>query len=87
MYFYLAYRGRNWNPAETLVVLASINNDYECGDHTTPSGSEDFDGLTVVSSIDPLALVEAMERGHVAVYSNFPDSLVMERLMALVWED
>lgn len=86
MYFYLAHRGRFWNPAETLVVYASIYNDYESGDHVTPSGTEDFDGLTVVSSIDALSLVEAMDRGRVAIYSNLSVKLVMERLGAVVWE-
>lgn len=84
MFFYLAYRGRNWNPTETLVILASIYSDYQSGDHVTPSETEDFDGVTVVSSIDALSVVEAMKRGSVAVYSNIPNFLIMARLSALV---
>lgn len=86
MYFYLAHRGRKWNPAETLVAFASMHGDYVSGDHVTPAKTVDFDGLTIVTSIDGLSLVEALDRGPVPVYSNLPDSLVMEKLCAFVWE-
>ena len=86
MYYYLAHRGRKWNPAETLVAFASIYNDYESGDHVMPPKTEDFDGLTIVAPYDALSLVEALDRGPVPVYSNLPDSLIMEKLCALIWE-
>ena len=86
MYYYLAYRGRTWNPAETLVVFATIERDYVSGVHVTPAETEDFDGLTIVAPLDALSVVEAINRGPIAMYSNFSKSLIMEQLSALIWE-
>lgn len=72
MYFNICYRGRVWNPCKTCVIIASIYGDYSQGDHSTPCGTEDFGGVTVINKVTRDFVREAVERGAV-VYANLPD--------------
>lgn len=36
-YWYLAYRGRDWKPDETCVVVCSLYDDLESGDFVDPA--------------------------------------------------
>lgn len=72
MYFYICYRGCVWNPRKSCVIFASIYGDYSQGDHLTPFGTEDFEGVTVINKVSRDFVREAVESGAI-VYASVPD--------------
>lgn len=82
-YWYIGYRGRDWKPDETCVVVCSLYDDLESGDVVHPAGSADFDGITIISRMSADAVKSAYERGFREIYSNLPDY----RIKALLEDD
>lgn len=72
-YWYIGHRGRDWKPDEKCVVVCSLYGDLESGDVVHPAGSEDFGGITIISSMNTVVVKRAWDRGFREIYSNLPD--------------
>ena len=85
-YWYIGFRGRNWKPDETCVVVCSLYCDLENGDMVYPAGTEDFGGVTIIQQINAVDVKRAWERGFREIYSNLPDYRI-KTLLAFMEDD
>ena len=69
MYYYICYRGYNWNPRTCCVLFSSIYDDYELGNHVSPLGCADCGGLTIINKVSRDFVKQAVERG-VKIFSD-----------------
>lgn len=76
MYYYICYRGYEWNPKESCILFSSCYGSYEPGDHAYPAGADGF-GVTIINKVSREFAKQAIARGA-KIFTIRPDISIKE---------